>query len=110
MLASAPALLTVGPAAAPRSTAPSPSSPGDVLAGQPSEARVALDNRGTAGVSAYPILVDVVSGPEATVHSSVPATVDLAAGESRSLVLPIGTGAHPARPPRRPSPRRGEPR
>ena len=59
---------------------------------------------------AIPSLVDVVSGPEATVHFSVPAAVDLAVGESRALTLPIETGGDPAGPPRRPPARRNDPR
>ena len=94
VLASAAALLTVVPAAAEIHGTLSVS-PGDVLAGQPAEARVTVENRGAAGVSGHPLLVDVVSGAEATVHFSVPATVDLDPGQSRSLVLAIGTAAVP---------------
>ncbi len=94
VLASAPAVLTVAPASAEIHGTVSVS-PGDVLAGQASEARVTVENRGAASASGYPLLVDVVSGAEATVHFSAPATVDLDPGQSRSLVLTIETAAVP---------------
>ena len=94
VLASASALVVVQPAA-PAIRGALSVAPGDVLSGQASEARVTVENRGAGGVSGYPLLVDVVSGPEATVHFSKTTAVDLAAGESRALSLAIETGAIP---------------
>jgi subtilase family serine protease/flagellar hook assembly protein FlgD len=92
VLASATAILTVSPAAAEiRGTLSI--EPGHVLSGGTAEAQFGVENRGTAAVAAYPLAVVLVSGPEATVHLWVPATVDLAAGESRQLTLPIPTGS-----------------
>lgn len=94
VLASASAFVTIQPAA-PVVIGTLAVAPAEVLAGQPSEARLTLENRGSAGVSGYPLVVDVVSGAEATVHFSVPAVVDLAVGAAHSLTLPIETGAIP---------------
>ena len=94
VLASAAAVLTVAPASSDIHGTLSVS-PGDVLAGRAAEARVTVENRGAAGVSGHPLLVDVASGAEATVHFSVPAAVDLDPGQSRSLVLTIETAAVP---------------
>jgi subtilase family serine protease/Tol biopolymer transport system component/flagellar hook assembly protein FlgD/fibronectin type 3 domain-containing protein len=91
VLAAASAVLTIE-AAAPSIRGTLAVEPGHVLAGQSAEAHVTLENRGTAGVSGYPLVVEVVSGPEATVHLSVPATVDLSVGESRSLTLSLPSG------------------
>jgi hypothetical protein len=92
VLASAAAVLTVEPAtAAIRGTLSI--EPGHVLSGEGTEARLTLENDGTAAVSGFPLAVAVVSGPEATVHLSVPATVDLAAGETQQLTLPVATAA-----------------
>ena len=94
VVASATALVTVAPAT-PAIHGTLSVAPGDVLAGQPAEASLLLENRGAGGVSGYPLVVDVVSGPDATVHLSAPAALDLDAGESRALTLPIGTGGIP---------------
>ena len=94
ILASATALVTVQ-AAAPDVRGSLSVEPAEVLAGQTPEAHVRVENRGTAAVSAFPIVVDVVSGPEATVRFSVLSTVDLGVGEARSLVLAIATDAIP---------------
>jgi subtilase family serine protease len=92
VLASASAVLTVVPAAAAiRGTLTVV--PGDVLAGASAEAHVSLENQGTAAVSGYPLAVELVSGPEATVHVSVPATVDLGVGETRPLTLSVATSS-----------------
>ena len=66
-------------------------SPAEVLAGEPAEAHVTLSNAGTVGATGYAVAVDVVSGPDATVHASTPASVDLAPGETRDLVLALDT-------------------
>jgi len=91
VLAGASAVLTIT-AAVPVVAGTLAVAPGDVLAGQSAEAHLTLENRGRAGVMGYPIAVDVVAGPDATVHGSVPASIDLAAGESRLLTMTIATG------------------
>jgi subtilase family serine protease/flagellar hook assembly protein FlgD len=66
-------------------------SPAEVLAGDSAEAHVTVSDAGTLPMAGYPLAVEVVSGPEATVHLSAPATVDLAVGETRELVLTLDT-------------------
>lgn len=90
VLASASAVLTVAPAA-PIVKGTVTVEPGHVLSGATAQALLALRNQGTAAVSGYPLAVELVAGPEATVHLSVPATVDLAVGESRALTVSLAT-------------------
>ncbi len=66
--------------------------PGHVLRGQAAEARAVLTNAGTLPAVGFPIAVELLTGPEPTVHASVPASVDLAAGETREVVLALETG------------------
>jgi subtilase family serine protease/flagellar hook assembly protein FlgD len=89
-LASATAPLVVGAAAAVvrGSLAVSPA---EVLVGESAETHVALEDVGTLPVAGYPIAVEVVSGPEATVHVSASATVNLAVGETYELALALDT-------------------
>ncbi|HEX9188751.1 MAG TPA: hypothetical protein VGB87_16845, partial [Vicinamibacteria bacterium] len=94
VLAAASALVTVE-AAAPAIRGTVTVTPGDVLAGQLAEARVTVENTGRAGVSGYPLVVEVVSGPAATVHFAATQAADLAPSESLSLTVPIETGAIP---------------
>jgi CARDB/FlgD Ig-like domain/WD40-like Beta Propeller Repeat len=96
-VATATAVLTIDPAAAVVQGTLA-MQPGHVLRGQSSEARITVTNVGTAGVTGYPLAVEAVSGPEATVHLSVPTTVDLAIGATSSLTLPIETGGLAAGP------------
>ena len=67
--------------------------PTDVLAGASVEAHATLTNVGLADVSGYPVLLEIVSGPSAEVRLTVPATVALAVGEARTLVVPLETRA-----------------
>ena len=92
VLAAASAVLTIVPAL-PAVAGTLAVVPGDVLAGEEAVAQLTLENRGTGGVAGYPLLVDVVAGPEATLHASMPSSVDLAAGESRPLTVEIATSA-----------------
>jgi subtilase family serine protease len=90
VLASASAVLTVAPSA-PLVKGTVTVEPDHVLSGATAQALLNLQNQGTAAVTGYPLAVELVAGPEATVHLSVPATVDLAAGESRSLTVSLPT-------------------
>jgi subtilase family serine protease/Tol biopolymer transport system component len=92
VLASASALLAVE-AGSPLVRGSLTLAPDEVLAGQSAEAQVNLSNAGTVSVSGYPLVVELVSGPAATVHAEVPASLDLAVGESRTLDLPLETGS-----------------
>ena len=65
--------------------------PGEVMAGDVAEARVSLTNHGTLAVVDYPISVDVVSGPLATVHGSTQAAVDVPVGGQVDLSLTLET-------------------
>jgi subtilase family serine protease/flagellar hook assembly protein FlgD len=94
VLAASAAVLSVEPAA-PAIHGTVEVEPREVLAGQEAVARVTIENLGAAGVSGHPLLVEVVSGPEATVHLTVPASVDLGPGASATLALPVGTGSVP---------------
>ena len=76
--------------------------PSDVLAGASAEARSTLTNVGLVEATGYNVLFEVVSGPSAQVQLTVPATVALAVGEVRTLVVPLETrtlapGAYTAR-------------
>lgn len=97
LVASASAILTIGAAGADVSGALAVI-PAAVLAGEAAEARLTLVNRGIAAIAGYPIAVEVVAGPEASVRHSIPASVDLAAGESRPITLAIATGTLPPGP------------
>lgn len=90
VLATATAAVNVTPGA-PAVTGALVVDPGHVMTGEPAEARVALSNGGTLGVVGHPISVDVVSGPEATVHASAAAVVDLPAGTVQDLTLGLDT-------------------
>ena len=69
-----------------------------ILAGQSSEAAATLVNVGRAPIADYPVVVEVVSGPEATVRLTASANIALPAGEPRSLRVPLDTaGLEPGR-------------
>ena len=68
--------------------------PSDVLAGQSAEAQLTSPTRGTVGVAGYPLLVEVVSGPAATVHADRAGVrwISRSASRARST-LPLETRA-----------------
>jgi hypothetical protein len=72
--------------------------PEQVLAGQSCEAVATLVNAGPAPIADYLVVVEVVSGPEATVRLAASGNLALPAGEPRSLRLLLETtGLEPGR-------------
>lgn len=61
--------------------------PDHVLRGAPFTAEISVTNPGSEPLAGYPLLIEVVAGPEATVVASQTMTVDLAAGQTLSGAL-----------------------
>ena len=88
-LASAPFEVT---ASLGRTTGTLAAKPGHVLQGDPFTTPLSVTNAGNAALAAYPVVVEVVSGPEPTVWLTQSLIVDLAVGETR-LAAPAFSSA-----------------
>lgn len=64
-------------------------SPADVLFGQATDAQLSVTNRGGAALTGHALRVDVAAGASPASVLSVPFTLDLAPGETRSLTLAL---------------------
>jgi subtilase family serine protease/flagellar hook assembly protein FlgD len=67
--------------------------PADVLRGTQAEARIAVTNEGAAAALGYPLSVDVVSGPSATVLATETLAADLPARGTATAMVSLATDA-----------------
>ncbi|HLB37743.1 MAG TPA: CARDB domain-containing protein, partial [Gemmatimonadales bacterium] len=67
--------------------------PNHVMQGSSFEARITVTNRGALPLVAYPLVVDVLSGSQATVVASQSLAVDLAPGQAFADVLTFASTA-----------------